>query len=51
MNDFFTVVFKITPPIELQHGLNAKIDLFLGEIPPYASGIFSGWGCNSLEHW
>ena len=42
----FTVAVKITPPIELQHGLNVKIDLFLGVIPPLASGYFTGWGCN-----
>ena len=43
------MLLKITPPIELQHGLNVKIDLFHGVVRPHTSGFFSGWGCNNQE--
>ena len=41
---------RIYPSIELHHGLNARIELFLGEVPPHTSAYFSGWGCTSLEN-
>ena len=41
----FTEVLKITPPININNGVNRKIDLFLGNVPPESYGTFSGWGC------
>ena len=41
---------KISPPIDLRHGPNAKIDLFLGVVRPNAYAYFSGWGCISQDY-
>ena len=40
---------RIFPPIELQHRLNSRIGLFLGEVPLHTSAYFSGWGCTSPD--
>lgn len=45
-NDLATLI--ITPPIDARHSSNRKIKLFKETLPPIASSIFSGWGCNRI---
>lgn len=38
-------LLKISPPIDLIHSHNRKIELYKGNVPLRTFGTISGWGC------